>query len=265
VELPAVPRNNTVTDKMRTIFHLFFSILYSQCMVICMVNDKIGGKKKATSTAQPKLKVAKVVTPKKEKTNTFEGKVKITNVTNDNPHFRKEWFSTFRVQINAKTPPQAQRKTVMRRFNRVTFYNPTTSKKNLLVAEMKKELDDDHETFSGTVLVIINIHRKIPKSNPTFIKKGDYCITTPDIDNLQKFLFDAMDGLFYDDDKQIGFSRISKRYDDHDHVEIFIANERTTKMVVMPDSDIDSDDDDDDESLWKLTGKFIKERAAGKV
>ena len=26
----------------------------------------------------------------------------------------------------------------MRRFNRVTFYNPTSSKKNLLVAEMKK-------------------------------------------------------------------------------------------------------------------------------
>ena len=226
-----------------------------------MVSNKIEGKKTAASTPSKKLKLTKKVTPNKEEKNPFVGKVKVTNVDDDNADYCNLFFDSWKVEIDAKTPPQSQRKSTIK-GGKVMFYNPSVGTKKHLVTELKKQLDNDHKKFSGPVLVNVRIYRKIPKSNPTNIQKGDYCITIPDIDNLQKFLYDALAGLFYHNDCQIASVDAFKQYDDRDHVEIIIANKKTktTVMYESDDNSFDSDDTEEVDEIFNLHGDFIRDQ-----
>jgi hypothetical protein len=80
--------------------------------------------------------------------------------------------------------------------------------------------------MKGPVLVHVNYYYKIPNYNPTFIQKNDFYDKAPDIDNLQKFMFDAFSGVFYVDDRLVSYVTACKQYDDHDHCEISIACQR---------------------------------------
>ena len=51
-----------------------------------------------------------------------------------------------------------------------------------------------------------------PKSHTKKQRKCNHHISRGDIDNLQKLVFDALNGVAYDDDKQIAFVIASKRW-----------------------------------------------------
>ena len=54
--------------------------------------------------------------------------------------------------------------------------------------------------FTGEVTLTIHVYRKMPKS-----KKGDNepDIYKPDVDNIAKAVMDALNGVAYEDDKQV--------------------------------------------------------------
>ncbi len=53
-------------------------------------------------------------------------------------------------------------------------------------------------------------------------RKSFYCVKRPDIDNLQKMVFDALNGVAYEDDAQIVEATITKEYGEKDLLEIEI-------------------------------------------
>jgi Holliday junction resolvase RusA-like endonuclease len=51
-----------------------------------------------------------------------------------------------------------------------------------------------------------------PKSHTKKQRQSDWHTGKADIDNLQKLVFDALNGIAYDDDKQIAFVTACKRW-----------------------------------------------------
>ena len=80
-------------------------------------------------------------------------------------------------------------------------------------------------TFHGAVIVSIKAFYQIPKNTPKAVKKmmldGERlpCVR-PDIDNLPKIILDALNGVAYDDDKQVVDMIITKRYAEEAHVDV---------------------------------------------
>ena len=224
-------------------------------MFVGMVANKLEGRKKKAATATPKkVEKAKTVTPPKRvaKVDRFLGNVKVIN-DDDNRYFNASFFDVIKVEMKTRPQAQAQRKSTVV-GGELRFYNPIAFDKKCLARELKKQLKllggGGFKIFLGAVLVSIRFNFRKPMVNPTSIKKHDYYTKRPDIDNLQKFVFDAMTGLFYKDDSQLVSVNVCKLYDDHDHVEITIAQEKTSVVVGGP-SDVDGDDDDvdDDDSV----------------
>lgn len=58
------------------------------------------------------------------------------------------------------------------------------------------------EILEGEVSLSINIYRKLPKSRPKKMK-SEPDIYKPDVDNLCKIVLDALNGVAYEDDKQV--------------------------------------------------------------
>ena len=144
-------------------------------MFVGTVANKLEGKKAATAT--PKKGKAQRVTPTKEKVprvNPFLGKVKVSK-DEKNRHFDASFWKFMKVEIDTRTPSQAQRKShlVGKGKKMVAFFNPSGFAKNCLAAEVRKQLYD-FEPFLGRVFVVVHFYYKIPKHNPTSIKKLDY-------------------------------------------------------------------------------------------
>jgi crossover junction endodeoxyribonuclease RusA len=68
--------------------------------------------------------------------------------------------------------------------------------------------------IEGAVYVDAAFYMPRPKSLP---KKVRHCIKRPDIDKLQRALFDALTGVFYKDDSQIVGVHVLKKYADGIH------------------------------------------------
>jgi Holliday junction resolvase RusA-like endonuclease len=196
----------------------------------------IGSKKTNKSN---KATIAKVVTPKKKKTvNRFEGNVTVEDQTQDgkNAHFDHPCYETvYQLSINARMPAQKQRG----KGNGLKgkFFDPSSTQKKMLKRELQKYFGVDHKLMTGPVLVQVNLYFKIPNRNPTSIKKDDFYAKAPDIDNLQKFLFDVFSGVFYEDDRLVSYVTVCKQYDDHDHCEISIACRRVVVDVTNDDEE----------------------------
>lgn len=85
------------------------------------------------------------------------------------------------------------------------------------------------------VPIILEVHAFFMRPKAHFNKKGlknnapHFCSKTPDIDNILKFVGDALNKVFWTDDKLIVRAICSKRYDDVPRVEIMIkeAKEET--------------------------------------
>lgn len=63
--------------------------------------------------------------------------------------------------------------------------------------------------FSGAVSVSIFIHRELPKSRSKRLL-AELDTSKPDIDNVAKAVLDALNGVAYDDDKQVTSLHVTK-------------------------------------------------------
>ncbi len=115
-----------------------------------------------------------------------------------------------------------------RRGNFAVAYTPekTVSFENLV----KSRADDamnGREMYLGPVQAVVNIYLPIPKSWPKKFKEmalaGQVGMTKkPDMDNIIKALFDAMNGIVFKDDSQVVFSMSRKIYSTTPYTEVTI-------------------------------------------
>lgn len=193
--------NDDTTNKMRCFFLSFVHIFYRYVMVVGVVATTMEGKKSATATPKPRKankQIPKKVTPAKKpretKVNKFINNVTVEEAYCSQQHFIDRAGTTILVSVNGRMPPQMQRKTNVVR-GRVHFFDPSSFDKVCFRRAVREQFVEIKK-FSGPVFVMVRYYFSIPLHNPTSIKKGDYYDKTPDIDNLQKFLFDAFKGLF---------------------------------------------------------------------
>lgn len=98
----------------------------------------------------------------------------------------------------------------------------TRAYERLVKSIYKKETST---TFHGAVAVSIKAYYQIPKSTPKAARmmmlEGDRlpCVK-PDIDNIPKTILDALNGVAYDDDKQVVHLTVSKRYAEEARVDV---------------------------------------------
>lgn len=81
-----------------------------------------------------------------------------------------------------------------------------------------------HHFGSAPISMRIVVHRSLPKSKKKSIER-EHDTVKPDVDNIFKAISDALNGIAYDDDKQICEAYIVKlprRRDIEDHVTVTI-------------------------------------------
>ena len=112
-----------------------------------------------------------------------------------------------------------------RRGNFVQAYTPTKTK------AYEQQVADAARTAMGAKLrtmepVQVNLDMFLPipaswsKTKRELAQKGVvYPTTKPDIDNVAKAVFDAMNGIVFQDDKQIVKQLVTKHYSDNPRVE----------------------------------------------
>lgn len=103
----------------------------------------------------------------------------------------------------------------------------TTSYENLVVA-MYRQKYADSKPFEGMVKGTIIAYYQIPKSVSKKKKKmmldGDIRpMTKPDLDNIEKIIYDALNGIAYTDDSHIIAQRCAKFYSETPRVEVIIT------------------------------------------
>ena len=102
--------------------------------------------------------------------------------------------------------PKARARTV-RKGGRTWSFTPKKVAvwEKVVKAEAVKHFD---EPFNGPVALALAFYMKRPKSR----KKDNYVMTTPDLDNLEKAFLDGLNGVAYDDDKQVVVKNAVKKY-----------------------------------------------------
>ena len=90
------------------------------------------------------------------------------------------------------------------------------------------------EKLEGALGIVITAHMYIPKSTSK-VKKNQMLqgiirpTKKPDNDNIEKIICDSLNGLAYDDDKQIVDSHTIKVYSENPRVEVKIFELRTLR------------------------------------
>jgi Holliday junction resolvase RusA-like endonuclease len=115
------------------------------------------------------------------------------------------------------------------RFGNGHTYTPKTTteyEKTVLAAYM-----DKYHTLmlKSEICVQIRAYMGIPKSTPKKRRAemlGKGVLKKPDVDNIAKIILDALNGVAYEDDKQITRLDIEKRYSDTPRVEVQIREKR---------------------------------------
>ena len=124
-----------------------------------------------------------------------------------------------RIQFTVPGAPVGKgRPKAARRGNFITMYTPekTASYENLVKIKAQEAMKDT-PPFEGACLLQLAIYAPIPAS--WSIKKKAACVdglihptSKPDIDNVLKGICDAMNGIVFNDDKQIIGCTITKQY-----------------------------------------------------
>ena len=113
-----------------------------------------------------------------------------------------------------------------RRGNFVTAYTPAKTKTyEQQVADAARVAMGAKLRTMEPVQLNMDIFVPIPKSwskikRARALNGVEYPTTKPDIDNVAKAVFDAMNGIVFQDDKQIINHCITKRYSDNPRVEV---------------------------------------------
>lgn len=98
------------------------------------------------------------------------------------------------------------------RFSRGRAYTPKTT------ADYEKHIAECYngDKFSDALFVDIKAYFGVPKSYTKkqikAIENGGYPLKKPDADNICKVVLDALNGVAYEDDKQVVDCRIVKQY-----------------------------------------------------
>lgn len=123
-------------------------------------------------------------------------------------------------------------------FNRSTgvAYTPkeTTVFESTLKVLAQKELEKvNGKPLDKACMVSILVSKKVPdswskKKREEFARKHYPVLTKPDLDNVAKSVLDALNGVFYIDDRYVASLNIFKSYADYDAVSV-VCNEWTYK------------------------------------
>ena len=111
------------------------------------------------------------------------------------------------------------------RFFRGHAYTPKETKEYEKLVASKYE----GEKIKGQVKVEITAHYKIPKSTTKKalleIKNGKLPQVKPDIDNILKIVLDSLNGVAYEDDKQVTSITANKCYaiDGNERIEVIVS------------------------------------------
>ena len=86
------------------------------------------------------------------------------------------------------------------------------------------------EMLNGAIRAIVYMYFKVPKSYTkkriAAIREGlEYPMKTPDVDNCSKAVLDALNGIAYDDDKQIVELSVIKRWTEEEERIEFLLEE----------------------------------------
>ncbi|MCK5671176.1 RusA family crossover junction endodeoxyribonuclease [Candidatus Bathyarchaeota archaeon] len=108
--------------------------------------------------------------------------------------------------VTGNPVPKARARTV-RKGGRTWSFTPkkVAAWEKVVKAEAAKHFD---APFNGPVALALAFYMKRPKSR----KKDNYVMTTPDLDNLEKAFLDGLNGVAYDDDKQVVVKNAVKKY-----------------------------------------------------
>lgn len=98
----------------------------------------------------------------------------------------------------------------------------------------KAFLNAGGEKIDGFCSINIKATFRIPKSyskkkKEQIINHNEPFLKTPDVDNIMKSVLDALNGVAYDDDKQVVMAKCSKSYalDENPHLEVLIYENDT--------------------------------------
>jgi Holliday junction resolvase RusA-like endonuclease len=117
------------------------------------------------------------------------------------------------------------------RFSRqgsfVKAYTPgkTVSYENLIKVEYERQsgLSFGEREIGLRVTAYFSIPKSVSKAKRQRMKDGEIRpAKKPDIDNVCKVVADALNGVAYNDDRQIVYTEISKRYDDMPRMDVSI-------------------------------------------
>ena len=108
-----------------------------------------------------------------------------------------------------------------------------------LVSMAYKEATDMYYTRDKALNIEIHAYFKYPSAitplQKEMARNGLYaCLKHKDLDNIAKNILDGLNGIAYDDDKQIVDLHITKSYDDQERVEVVIREEESYNNLKLP-------------------------------
>lgn len=109
-------------------------------------------------------------------------------------------------EVKGDPVPKARARTV-RKGGRTWSFTPkrVAAWEKVVKAEAAKHFD---QPLTGPIQVSMIFHMDRPKSR----RKDVWVPTTPDLDNLEKAVLDAMNGVAYEDDRFVVAKNAQKRY-----------------------------------------------------
>lgn len=116
------------------------------------------------------------------------------------------------------------------KFNRSTgvAYTPraTTIFESALKIKAQKEVEDAKgKPIDKACMVSILVNKRVPpswskKKKEEYVEKHYPVLTKPDLDNIAKSVLDALNGVFYTDDRYVASLSINKAYSDIDSISV---------------------------------------------
>ena len=132
------------------------------------------------------------------------------------------------VKIEIPGKPQAKQRAYVPKFGKAFTKRETALYENLVKLAYSTQTT---YTFTGAVEIVINIMVKPPES--TSKKKYQEMIDgkilpvkRPDVDNVAKSITDALNKIAYNDDSQITYMLVKKRYAEKDGVLVYIRENK---------------------------------------
>ena len=107
-------------------------------------------------------------------------------------------------------------------------YTPAVTREyEALIAARAGEAMGVHPPLQTPLTVYIYAHMGIPlswsKAKHKAALEGDIYPARPDVDNIAKTVLDGMNGVVYEDDAQVTYLKVSKKYADEGSVTVWVS------------------------------------------